>query len=799
MIHERMTVALLQILALAGLAQGSKLWYKSPAAYWTSYSLPIGNGRLAASTFGGVADDVQTLNLDSLWTGGPFASASYNGGNPATSKFSEMEKLQQVIWANGTGDATAILGDDSNYGSYTVLGNMTVGLDLDGGDTTGYQRELDLDTAVASSKFTTAKGTEIRREAFCSFPAQACFYHLESDKALPAVTVAVGNKLRTGWNATATGNELKFRGRLEHGIDGEGMLYELRAALVAPGKKSGSYATSNGTLVVPASAKVKELWVVWTADSNYNLYAGNPADEYSFKGPDPAAAVAKTLAALKSKQYTTLKKAHIADHSALQSAQSLTLPDPLGSKDRPTDEVIHAYTTGDPFLESLMFDYSKYLLIASSRSNSLPPNLQGKWAAGIGNPWGADYHTNINLQMPIWGAEACGLGDTLGGYWSYMAESWLPRGAETAKLVYGADAGWVVHNEANIFGHTGLKGAGSGASAAIWALYPAAGAWMMQHVWDRFSYSLDTHWYTTVAFPLLSATAEFHLATLLPDEYTNDGTLVANPCNSPEQAPTTFGCAINQQQVYELFTNILKAPAVSAALNTRLRAALSKLDPGVRIGRYGQIQEWKLDRDDPSDQHRHLSHLYGHYPGYTIASRAARNATLAAAVATTLQHRGLGKWTDANAGWSKLWRAASWGALGNASMAHTELAFALRENFAENLFSVYDKSEATRAEWIFQADANWAWKGAVTAMLVRDLDWGLEEVGGWNGGVEKERTVGVAWAVPESWWGLRVEGVRIRGGGMVSFGVDEGGKVVGFSKKGIKKGVRFVGPDGVVL
>lgn len=236
------------------------------------------------------------------------------------------------------------------------------------------------------------------------------------------------------------------------------MLYDARAAIVFPGtaQKGKDFTTSTG-LLVPATAGVKELWIVLSMDTNYDETKGGPSDGYTFEGIDPAKKVAGTVAAAASKSYNALLAEHIKDHQALYRAFSLTLPDPLGSASKATDELMKAYTLdkGDPYLESLLFDFGRYLLIGSSRPNSLPPNLQGKWSNGFGAAWSGDYHTNINLQMNVWGSEATGLGGTLDGLWRYMAETWVPRGSETASLLYGATEGWVIHNEINTFGHSG--------------------------------------------------------------------------------------------------------------------------------------------------------------------------------------------------------------------------------------------------------------------------------------------------------------------------------------------------------
>ncbi|KAH8150877.1 uncharacterized protein LAJ45_05059 [Morchella importuna] len=783
--------------SLGTVSAARELWFNQPAWDWASQALPIGNGKHAASFFGGINNDSWALNSDSLWTGGPFQLKNYTGGNPAESRVPALRGIQDFIFKNGTGSIAGILGSDAGYGSYSVLGNLSVGLDLDAATASSYKLWLDIDRGVGGSSFVTEKYGKITRDYFCSFPAQACIYHLESTKPLPTVTVSLGSTRSPAPTITTASNTITLRGLAE---SPDGMLYDARAAIVFPGtaQKGKDFTTSTG-LSVPATAGVKELWIVLSMDTNYDETKGNPSDGYTFQGIDPAKKVAGNVAAAASKSYNALLAEHIKDHQALYRAFSLTLPDPLGSASKATDELMKAYTLdkGDPYLESLLFDFGRYLLIGSSRPNSLPPNLQGKWSNGFGAAWSGDYHTNINLQMNVWGSEATGLGGTLDGLWRYMTETWVPRGSETASLLYGATEGWVVHNEINTFGHTGLKGNGD-QSTALWFAYSAANAWMMQHVWDHYDFTGDKDWYKSVGYPLIKGVAQFHLSTLLEDKYYNDGTLVVNPCNSPEQPPSTFGCAIDQQQISEVFMNVLKGWDASGdkdlAFKKRVEDALSKLYTGIRVGRYGQIQEWKLDIDNPEDGHRHLSHLYGWYPGYSISSVHRENTTITKAVETTLIHRGLGKWTDANAGWEKVWRGACWAGLNNSTMSYYELRFAIVENFANNLYSVYSKDPSTIGTWVFQIDANFGTVGQVLHMFVHDLDVGYGQSG--------EKTVVLAPAVPEAWWGSKIEGHRLRGGGEVSFEVSGEGKVKSVvlkSRKSSAPKLKFVDATGKEL
>lgn len=301
---------------------------------------------------------------------------------------------------------------------------------------------------------------------------------------------------------------------------------------------------------------------------------------------------------------------------------------------------------------------------------------------------------------------------------------------------------------------------------AQWADYPATNLWLCKHVWDRFDYSQDKDWYQKVGYPIIKGTAQFWLSQLVEDKYFNDGTLVVNPCNSPEHGPTTFGCTHYQQLIWETFDHVLRGWEASGDTDTSFKnevsTKLSKLDAGIHIGSWGQIQEWKQDLDTKNDTHRHLSNLYGWYPGYSISTHY-ENETIAKAVETTLYSRGTGV-EDSNTGWGKVWRSACWALLNNTDEAYSELTLVVQSNFAGNGFDMYDGNPP------FQIDANFGTLGAVMSMLVRDLDRTSTATG--------TQDILLGPAIPSAWGGGSVEGIRLRGGGSVDFKWDNNGKVV---------------------
>ncbi|KAK5994089.1 Alpha-fucosidase A [Cladobotryum mycophilum] len=784
-------------LLLASLAEARSFWASAPATYGSQntdqYMLktayPVGNGRLGAVHFGGPGAEKISLNHDSLWSGGPFESTDYRGGNPQAAVNSALPSIREKIFKDGTGDVNALLGKGDHYGSYRVLANLTISLDH-GSSYKNYKRTLDLETATHKTTY-QVDGATYTTDLFCSYPAQACVYRVSSDKDLPAITVHFENlQVDSGLvNSSCDKNLARHTGVTQKGPP-EGMKYDAIARIAGNNVKS---TCDNGALKIAPVKGQKSITLVVSAGTNFDQKKGNAENNYSFKGEDPAAEVESTSSKAAGCSYDSLFKDHIADYRSLFNAFTLNLPDVKGSATKETASIIAAYSSagdGDPFVDALLFDLGRFMLITSSRENSLPANLQGVWASEFNPAWSADYHANINVQMNYWAADQTGLSRTSQALWNYMQYNWAPRGSETAELLYGAK-GWVVHNEMNIFGHSGMKD-GTG-----WANYPAAAAWMMQHVWDNFEYTQDVNWLRSQGYPLIRAIAEFWLSQLQKDDFFKDGTLVVNPCNSPEHGPTTFGCTHYQQLIQQVFEATLTASTLVGEKDRKFLQEVSDklaiLDRGIHVATWGGLKEWKLPDSygqEAPNTHRHLSHLVGWHPGYSVASFEGgySNSTIQAAVAETLKTRGPGNAEDANAGWEKVWRAACWARLNNTEQAYFELKYAIDQNFAANGFSMYQDISAP-----FQIDANFGLSGAVLAMLIVDMP--VTHAVDPN----KPRTVVLGPAIPAIWGGGSVKGMRLRGGKSVDFSWDKNGKVDKATVHGSGKPVRLVNVDGKVL
>jgi alpha-L-fucosidase 2 len=666
-----------------------------------------------------------------------------------------------------------------------------------------YTRTLDLSNGIHRTTFST-NSSQFETIVFCSYPDQVCIYTIQASTSLPTLEVRLYNEpvdpqlqdvTCTNANGTGLGN-LRLRGVTQLGPP-EGMRYDAIARVASSTNIITSCDSDTGTLRILPVNGTSIISIVVGAGTNYDAKKGTAEYNYSFRGEDPGPAVESTTQKAAAKTARDLKVTHLSDFTAFTDRFKLSLPDLQNSSLVPTATLIARYnsndTSGDPYLENLLFDYAQYLFISSSRPGSLPPNLAGRWSEGLTAAWSGDYHANINLQMNHWTADQTGLTDLQSPLWDYMADTWVPRGRETAALLYGA-RGWVVHDEMNICGHTGMK------SDAQWANYPAAAAWMMQHVFDHWEYSRNNTWLREQGYPLMKGVAEFWLSQL---QEAGDGSLVVNPCNSPEHGPTTFGCAHYQQLIHQVFEAVL---TVQSAVNDNDTAFLAdiasflvRLDKSFHIGKWGQIKEWKPSSPSFSlfdevyefqnDTHRHLSELVGWFPGYSLSSFLGgyANSAIQDAVRQKLYSRGPGNGADANSGWEKVWRTACWARLNDTERAHFELQYAIEQNFAGNGLSMYSGTETP-----FQIDANFGFGGAVLSMLIVDLPLPYGKDG--NG----VRTVVLGPAIPASWGGGSVKGLRLRGGGSVDFGWDDKAAVRDATLVG-GKGVRLVNKAGDVL
>lgn len=678
----------------------TELWYAQPAKVWME-SLPIGNGRLGAMTYGGIEEEKLALNESTVWSG------QYNENQNKPFGREKMNQLRKLFFEGKLSEGNRIAGDNlhgnqTSFGTHLPIGDLKMQFIYPEGKVTDYRRSLSLDEAVSSVSFNSG-GVNYKREYFATNPDNVLVLRLTADKQ-KSITMNMGLDLMRQADLSVENNQLVFTGKVDFPLHGPGgVCFEGRIAVLA----------DNGEVKMEQSGvSIKEADAV-------TLIVDVRTD---YKSPDYKTLCADGVEKAAAKSYDELKQAHIKDYNTLYNRVSIHFGQDA-NRAMPTDVRWKQVKEGktDTGLDALFFQYGRYLTIASSRENSpLPIALQGFFndnkACNMG--WTNDYHLDINTEQNYWAANVGNLAECNAPLFTYIKDL-AHHGAKTAEVVYGCK-GWTAHTTANVWGYTPAS------STIIWGLFPMAGSWIASHLWTQYEFTQDKQYLAETAYPLLKGNAQFILDFLAKDP--KSGYLMTGPSISPENWFRTAGGeemvasmmpACDRELAYEILSNCVRASEIldtDREFADSLRTAIAQLPP-IQLRANGAIREWFEDFEEAHPNHRHTSHLLALYPFSQITLE--KTPELAEAARKTIENRlSAENWEDTE--WSRANMICMYARLKDAQEAYKSVQLLQGKLSRENLMTVSPGGIAGAEGDIYSFDGNPAGTAGMAEMLIQN-------------------------------------------------------------------------------